>query len=93
MKRVFAFVLAAALSSTAVAATDPRTIPSQLSPAWQAKTRALFKQAIEIPSVHHRGETPASPKLLAGQFRAAGIRMPTSTSCPTRRFPATRRWR
>ena len=42
----------------AFAATDPRTVPTQCSPGWQAKTRAVFKQAIEIPSVHNRGEMP-----------------------------------
>jgi len=73
MKRAFAALLAAAVSSTAFAATDPRTVPTQLPPAWQAKTRALFKQAIEIPSVHNRGETPKMAQLLADQFRAAGI--------------------
>jgi acetylornithine deacetylase/succinyl-diaminopimelate desuccinylase-like protein len=73
MMRAFAFVAAAALSSSAVAATDPRTVPTQLPPAWQAKTRDVFKQAIEIPSVHHRGETHRVAELLASQFRAAGI--------------------
>ena len=73
MKRVLAFALAGALSSAAFAAADPRTVPTQLPPAWQAKTRAVFKQAIEIPSVHHRGEMPKMAKLLADQFRAAGI--------------------
>src|SRR5919107_111428 len=73
MKRVFAFVLGAALSGTAFAATDPRTVSTQLSPEWQAKTRAVFKQAIEIPTVHNRGEVPRVAKLLADQFRAAGI--------------------
>src|SRR6476646_2919081 len=63
----------ACTASAAIAATDPRTVPTQLSPAWQAKTRAIFKQAIEIPSVHNRGETPRVAKLLADQFRAAGI--------------------
>jgi len=73
MKRVFAFAVVAALSTTALAATDPRTVPTQLPAAWQAKTRAVFKQAIEIPTVHHRGEVPKVAKLLADQFRAAGI--------------------
>jgi len=73
MKRVMAFVLAAALSSAASAAVDPRTVPTRLDPAWQAKTRELFKQAIEIPSVHNRGEMPRMAKLLGDQFRAAGI--------------------
>src|SRR5215213_3006957 len=73
MKRVLAFVLTAALSSAAFAATDPRTVPTKLSPGWQAKTRELFKQAIEIPTVHNRGEMTRMAKLLADQFRAAGI--------------------
>src|SRR6476659_636779 len=73
MKRVFAFAVAAALSTTAFAATDPRTVPTQLPPTWQAKTRDVFKQAIEIPSVHNRGEVPRMAKLLADQFKAAGI--------------------
>src|SRR5436190_18602175 len=73
MKRVIAVFLAAAVSGAAVAATDPRTVPSQLPKAWQVKTRELFKQAIEIPTVHHRGEMERMAKLLADQFRAAGI--------------------
>src|SRR5436190_4681220 len=73
MKRVIAVFLAAAVSGAAVAATDPRTVPSQLPTAWQTKTRELFKQAIEIPTVHNRGEVPRMAKLLADQFRAAGI--------------------
>src|SRR5439155_12833566 len=73
MKRVLALAVTAALSTAAVAATDPRTVPTQLPAAWQAKTREVFKQTIEIPSVHHRGETQRVAKLLADQFRAAGI--------------------
>ena len=72
MRIALAVVLGLA-ASAASAATDPRTVPTQLPPAWQAKTRAVFKQAIEIPSVHHRGEVPKVAKLLADQFRAAGI--------------------
>jgi acetylornithine deacetylase/succinyl-diaminopimelate desuccinylase-like protein len=71
--RLFALTLAALLSTAGSAATDPRTIPTKLDPAWQAKTRAVFKAAIEIPSVHHRGEVPRVAKLLADQFRGAGI--------------------
>jgi acetylornithine deacetylase/succinyl-diaminopimelate desuccinylase-like protein len=73
VKRIVSFVLAAAVSTAALAAADPRTVPTQLPPAWQAKTRAVFKQAIEIPSVHNRGQTQRVAKLLADQFRAAGI--------------------
>jgi acetylornithine deacetylase/succinyl-diaminopimelate desuccinylase-like protein len=73
MTSKLAAVLLAFTATAAVAATDPRTIPTQLPPAWQAKTREVFKQAIEIPSVHNRGEVPRVAKLLADQFRAAGI--------------------
>ncbi|HEX6661476.1 MAG TPA: M20/M25/M40 family metallo-hydrolase [Sphingomicrobium sp.] len=73
MKRVLAFAMIAALAGAGNAAVDPRTIPTKLPPAWQAKTRELFKQAIEIPSVHNRGQTQRVAELLASQFRAAGI--------------------
>jgi acetylornithine deacetylase/succinyl-diaminopimelate desuccinylase-like protein len=71
--RVALGLLLAFTATAAVAAVDPRTVLTQLPPEWQAKTRAVFKQAIEIPSVHNRGETPKVAKLLADQFRAAGI--------------------
>jgi acetylornithine deacetylase/succinyl-diaminopimelate desuccinylase-like protein len=73
MKRVLAWIFTAALATSAAAAVDPRTVPTQLAPAWQAKTREVFKQAIEIPSVHNRGQVPRVAKLLADQFKAAGI--------------------
>src|SRR5438270_6507263 len=60
-------------ASVAVAAVDSRTVPTQLPPAWQAKTRDVFKQAIEIPSVHNRGQTQRVAELLAAQFRATRI--------------------
>ena len=66
-------LLLACFSASAMAAPDPRTVPTKLDPVWQAKTRAVFKQAIEIPSVHNRGETQRMAKLLGDQFRAAGI--------------------
>ena len=72
VRHVAAFLLAC-LSTSAIAATDPRTVPSKLDPAWQAKTRALFQQVIEIPTVHNRGEVPRMANLLAEQFRTAGI--------------------
>jgi acetylornithine deacetylase/succinyl-diaminopimelate desuccinylase-like protein len=72
MRNMFGILLAFG-ATAAVAATDPRTVPTQLPPEWQAKTREVYKQAIEIPSVHHRGETHRVAELLAGQFRSAGI--------------------
>src|SRR3954463_16501076 len=73
MKRTVTALMAAAVSTTATATVDPRTIPTKLSPEWQARTRDVFKQAIEIPSVPNRGETHRVAELLAAQFRAAGI--------------------
>ena len=51
----------------------PADSPTELPAPWQAKTRALFKQAIELRTVHNRDEVPKMAKLLADQFRAAGI--------------------
>ena len=51
MKRVLAFAaLLRPCRPPPFAATDPRTVPTKLDPAWQAKTRDVFKQAIEIPT-------------------------------------------
>ena len=60
-------------ATAAIAATDPRTLPTKLEPAWQAKTRALFKQAIEIPTVHNRGQVPKLANLFAQQLEAGGF--------------------
>ena len=39
-------------------APNPLTQPSKLDPAWQIKTRELFKQTIESPTVVGRGQVP-----------------------------------
>ena len=66
-------LLLACFSASALAAPDPRTVPTKLDPAWQAKTRALFKQAIEIPTVHNRGEVPRMAKLIADELEKGGF--------------------
>jgi len=66
-------VLLACLSTAAVAAPSPIAQPSRLEPAWQARTRALLEQVIEIPTVINRGQVPKMAELLAAQFRSAGI--------------------
>jgi acetylornithine deacetylase/succinyl-diaminopimelate desuccinylase-like protein len=71
--RQIAALLLACLSSASLAAPDPRTVQSKLDAKWQARTRALFEQVIEIPTVINRGEVPRMANLLADQFRAAGI--------------------
>jgi acetylornithine deacetylase/succinyl-diaminopimelate desuccinylase-like protein len=71
--RRFALLLACLSASVSAAATDPRIVPTKLEPAWQAKTRELFKQAIEIPTVHHRGEVPRLAKLFADELEKGGF--------------------
>ena len=66
-------LLLAAISASAMAAPNPVAQPTKLDPAWQARTRALFEQAIEIPTVAKRNEMPRMAKLIADQLRAAGI--------------------
>ena len=65
--------LALLLAGTPALAVNPVTIPTKLDPAWQTRTRALFKQIIEIPSVVGRGKVPAVADALAAQLRAGGI--------------------
>jgi acetylornithine deacetylase/succinyl-diaminopimelate desuccinylase-like protein len=72
MRTSVAFLLALS-ATTAVAATDPRTVPTQLSQQWQAKTRALFKDIIEIPSVHHRGLVPKVAARIAAELKDGGF--------------------
>lgn len=71
--RPLALMLLALASTAASAAVDPRTVPTQLDPAWQAKTRALFKQVIEIPTVHNRGEVPRMAGLIASELEKGGF--------------------
>ncbi|NDC58449.1 MAG: hypothetical protein EBZ50_06425, partial [Alphaproteobacteria bacterium] len=64
-------LLIAALALAATAGADPLGKKSALDPAWQGKTRAFFKSAIEIPSVMGRGNVPKVAALVAGELRAA----------------------
>ena len=57
----------------ATAAANPVSQPSKLSPEWQAKTRAMFETAIEIPTVAGRGQMDEMAEYLAAQLRAGGI--------------------
>jgi acetylornithine deacetylase/succinyl-diaminopimelate desuccinylase-like protein len=69
------FHLALLLSATpvaALAAPSPVAQPSQLDPAWQARTKAMIKAAVEIPTVAGRGELKRMADYLATQFRDAG---------------------
>lgn len=71
MRLLTAFLLAG-LSATSFAA-DPVVQPSKLEPAWQARTKALFEKAIEIPTVAGRGQVPAMAELLSRELQAAGF--------------------
>ena len=70
--RHFALLLAFC-SAGALAAPNPVTQPTKLEPAWQAKTKALFEKAIEIPTVAGRGQVPAMAELLSRELQAAGF--------------------
>ena len=66
-------LLLACLSASAMAAPNPVALPSKLDPEWQAKTRSLLEQTIEIPTVAKRGQMPRMAKLIADQLKSAGI--------------------
>ena len=68
--RPLAAVLLATVST--VAAANPVLGPSKLDPAWQERSKALFKTAIEIPTVQGRGQLPRMAEYLAGEYRRAG---------------------
>ena len=66
--------LAASLISTAaVAATNPVTVKTKLDAAWQSRTRDMFKELIEIPSVAGRGQVPAVAEAIGRRLRDAGF--------------------
>ena len=71
MRAIAALLLA--LSSTAAVAANPVSQPTKLDPKWQAKTRALLEQVIEIPTVINRGNVPKMAEVIANELRAAGI--------------------
>lgn len=66
-------IAALAILFAATAAANPVSQPSKLSPEWQAKTRAMFETAIEIPTVAGRGQMDEMAEYLAAQLRAGGI--------------------
>ena len=61
------------LSATAASAANPVTEPTKLSPEWQARTRAMFETAIEIPTVARRGQMPKMAQYLAAELKKAGF--------------------
>jgi acetylornithine deacetylase/succinyl-diaminopimelate desuccinylase-like protein len=73
LMRIALGLLLGLTATTAAATTDPRTVPTKLDPAWQAKTRAFFSELIEIPSVVGRGQVPQVAEAIGAQLRAAGF--------------------
>ncbi len=64
--------LALTTATPALAADNPVFGPTALSPAWQTKAKAMFKTAIEIPTVTQRGNHRKMAQWLAGEYRANG---------------------
>ena len=74
MRFLFAASLLA-LSTVSAAQTVPNIVtqPSKLDKTWQAKTRALYETAVEIPTVSGRNQMPKLAEYLAGELKAAGF--------------------
>lgn len=70
--RTLAFILLACLPAAALAAPNPVAQPSKLDAAWQARTRAMFKTAIEIPTVAERGQMPKMANFIAAELKKGG---------------------
>jgi acetylornithine deacetylase/succinyl-diaminopimelate desuccinylase-like protein len=64
-----------AMSTASLAQTPPTIVtqPSKLDATWQAKTRALYETAVEIPTVSGRNQMPKLAEYLAGELKAAGF--------------------
>ncbi len=58
--------------STSALAANPVLGPSKLDPAWQARSKAMFKTAIEIPTVAERGEMPKMANYIAAELKKGG---------------------
>ena len=71
--RTFALAyLLAAVAAPVFAAPNPVAQPSKLDPAWQARTRAMFKTAIEIPTVAERGQMGKMAEFIASELKKGG---------------------
>ncbi len=71
MRRLAACLCLGLMSGTASAA-NPVLGPSKLDPAWQARAKAMFKTAIEIPTVADRGQMPKMAATVAADLKRAG---------------------
>jgi acetylornithine deacetylase/succinyl-diaminopimelate desuccinylase-like protein len=71
--RVIALLLLAIIATASTGASNPLAVPTKLDPAWQAKARAMFQAAIEIPSVMGRGQVPQVADLVASELKKGGF--------------------
>ena len=60
------------LTSTAALAANPVTQTSKLDAAWQARSKAMFKTAIEIPTVAERNQMPKMADFIAAELKKGG---------------------
>ena len=68
--RLFAACLL--LLSTAAPAANPVLGQSKLDATWQARSKSMFKTAIEIPTVAERGEMPRMANFIAAELKKGG---------------------
>ncbi|QIL03046.1 M20/M25/M40 family metallo-hydrolase [Sphingomonas sinipercae] len=70
----FASTSALAQPQGALNAPPPQTLANapKLPPEWEAKARAVYKTAIETPTVAERGQVPGLVDYLAAQLKAGG---------------------
>jgi acetylornithine deacetylase/succinyl-diaminopimelate desuccinylase-like protein len=71
--RPFIALAAGLISTAAVAAPNPVLVKTKLDPAWQSRTRDMFKELIEIPSVAGRGKVPAGAEAIGRRLQEAGF--------------------
>ena len=69
--RLFTAVMLACVPAAATAA-NPVLGPSKLDPAWQARSKAMFRTAIEIPTVAERGQMPKMAAFVAAELKKGG---------------------
>jgi acetylornithine deacetylase/succinyl-diaminopimelate desuccinylase-like protein len=70
MRRLTAVACLLLLSATATA--NPVLGTSKLDPAWQARSKAMFKTAIEIPTVAERGQMQKMAAFVAAELKKGG---------------------
>ena len=72
MRRLAAACLLLLSTTTAAGAANPVLGASKLDSAWQARSKAMFKTAIEIPTVAERGQMPKMADFVAAELKKGG---------------------